>query len=724
MIKTEADDDFEAINATMEKLEQQKPNKLKRKAEADLKDQKGSTSVPRVSEVAASASASAAAAATTTTEKKMISLEGKEVLFSEEQKRGAMIAASGANMLLTGSGGTGKTTLTRYIKQQAIDKGKVVVSTALTALAGTIVEGAATFNSTFGIDICKEDEAHYAESGKESATQYLVVRSRIEERKALCLAMKSTGPERAAALRAIDFQLAELAKWSIHKLATADIIFVDEVGLLRISVLRKAMAKLRACLAVFKKPMPQFIFLGDPLQAKPVNPVPDVKRATEREVEEYQEDCGFLLDSEIWKSLNIQRVDLLVGFRQEDKHQIELLDHVRAGVLKPEHELFLQSINKRTSDIELQDLNDAKIGKMPPIHVAATRDAVHQRNTKMLNQIKDQKPVDYVSHVYYVEVDREIDESGFPKEGGVDTFWHCKFAFGLTGLQRKEGMDVDFRFEYGDPLVDVAPAVASDGDVEQKAWMLRPLSEGDRNNIIRETRNAFKNLQIEPVFTTKKTAAVLVTRSVIPGLVVNGTRGMIADTANFESFAAKNVPPPPSRKVTQYIKMYRGLPPSESGEGTPRIRIRVPSVPNDTVEVAPAIYEFPTQWNERSLKRTEWTSFICVYAFPCLRGYSVTIHKSIGMTFDDMLLDAKSIKRHGDKTGLFYLGLSRARDLYKVALVDYDHSVIAARVCAIRHYRKTLPVFKDLSDDEFEEWIETYSFGMEDDPSFFRLLGE
>ena len=72
------------------------------------------------------------------------------------------------------------------------------------------------------------------------------------------------------------------------------------------------------------------------------------------------------------------------------------------------------------------------------------------------------------------------------------------------------------------------------------------------------------------------------------------------------------------------------------------------------------------------------------YQYPVTLGYAVSIHKSQGMSLDNMILDCKKIFAEGQ----FYVGLSRARSLEGLSLLNFHKDYIKADNEAVEFYLK------------------------------------
>lgn len=70
------------------------------------------------------------------------------------------------------------------------------------------------------------------------------------------------------------------------------------------------------------------------------------------------------------------------------------------------------------------------------------------------------------------------------------------------------------------------------------------------------------------------------------------------------------------------------------------------------------------------------------YQYPIVLGYSVSIHKSQGMSLSNMILDCKQIFAEGQ----FYVGISRARSLEGISLLNFNKHYLRADHAAVDFY--------------------------------------
>jgi ATP-dependent DNA helicase PIF1 len=89
-------------------------------------------------------------------------------------------------------------------------------------------------------------------------------------------------------------------------------------------------------------------------------------------------------------------------------------------------------------------------------------------------------------------------------------------------------------------------------------------------------------------------------------------------------------------------------------------------------------YVFGTDYDEERRRLADAT----FYQFPITLGYAITIHKSQGMSLDRMILDCDGIFADGQ----FYVGISRARSLEGLSIINFEPKYIKADQDAVDFY--------------------------------------
>jgi len=248
--------------------------------------------------------------------------------YSEEQISVFNKYTQGANIFVTGPGGTGKTALIKYIQKDAVRKGFNIQVCALTGCAAVLLEcKAKTLHSWAGIGL-----------GNGSVEQLV---TKIMKNRFLKSNWKGT-----------------------------DILIVDEVSMMsqKLFELLDAIGK-----AVRKNSRPfgglQLIFSGDFYQLPPVGD------------KDEPETTRFCFESMLWSQTFTldNHVQLTKIFRQSDPVYQKILNQIREGKLKrSSNEVLLHKIGQQIPDNSI----------VRPTKLFPTRNKVDQVNTKEMNGLK------------------------------------------------------------------------------------------------------------------------------------------------------------------------------------------------------------------------------------------------------------------------------------------------------------------------------------------------
>jgi ATP-dependent DNA helicase PIF1 len=248
--------------------------------------------------------------------------------YSEEQISVFNKYTQGANIFVTGPGGTGKTALIKYIQKDAVRKGFNIQVCALTGCAAVLLEcKAKTLHSWAGIGL-----------GNGSVEQLV---TKIMKNRFLKSNWKGT-----------------------------DILIVDEVSMMsqKLFELLDAIGK-----AVRKNSRPfgglQLIFSGDFYQLPPVGD------------KDEPETTRFCFESLLWSQTFTldNHVQLTKIFRQSDPVYQKILNQIREGKLKrSSNEVLLHKIGQQIPDNSI----------VRPTKLFPTRNKVDQVNTKEMNGLK------------------------------------------------------------------------------------------------------------------------------------------------------------------------------------------------------------------------------------------------------------------------------------------------------------------------------------------------
>jgi len=230
------------------------------------------------------------------------------------QSRAIEIMLSGANVLLTGQAGSGKTwTINEFVKQ-AKRKHKKVVITATTGLASSHI-GGQTIHSWSGMGL--DDHLH---------DDYI-------------------------------YTMSETRKKDIRK---TDVLIIDEISMMHdynLDMVDMAMRLIRENNEPFGGI--QIILVGDFFQLQPVK----------------QGGSGkFVVFSEVWKRMNVKVCYLEEQFRQDDVELQGILNAMRDGTLNQHHLNLLKSrIGYKASDnvtrlytlnIDVENINNKKLDEL------------------------------------------------------------------------------------------------------------------------------------------------------------------------------------------------------------------------------------------------------------------------------------------------------------------------------------------------------------------------
>ena len=204
--------------------------------------------------------------------------------LNDEQNAALQAVRSGKNLFLTGAGGTGKSHTIRAIVAWARAAGLRAAVTALTGCAALLLgQGAKTLHSWAGIGLAREAPHDLAEAVKRN---------------------------RRAARRWIDTQL----------------LIIDEISMMTPDLLEKLDLVARR---IRKRPdLPfgglQVVFAGDFCQLPPV------------QKGQKPEDIKFVFESEAWRTIVQETVELVQILRQRDPVFQGLLNEARMGALSLE----------------------------------------------------------------------------------------------------------------------------------------------------------------------------------------------------------------------------------------------------------------------------------------------------------------------------------------------------------------------------------------------------
>lgn len=191
-----------------------------------------------------------------------------------EQKKVFASFTAGANLYITGKGGSGKSFLTRYIIDYCNKKGKQVLVCAPTGIAAINV-GGSTIHRTFGAPVSIIEPGKYCH--KED---------------------------------------------NLEVLEAADVIVIDEISICRIDLFEYVGNTI-----LHLKSKKQLIVVGDFYQLPPV--------LTEKDEDAFIKLYGeklYAFQSPLWQKLQLQTMELQSSMRQKEKSFVTALDNIREGI--------------------------------------------------------------------------------------------------------------------------------------------------------------------------------------------------------------------------------------------------------------------------------------------------------------------------------------------------------------------------------------------------------
>lgn len=258
-----------------------------------------------------------------------------EISLTDDQKRALEVVSSGANTLITGGAGVGKSYITLEIINMLRAKGKIVIACASTAQAADVI-GGSTAHRTFKIPIN------------------------------------------------MTWSCTPVAKKKNDPIVESDVIVIDEVSMLRIDVFDYIIKYIESANELRtknnKKPI-QIIAVGDFAQLPPV-----LRRSRKSSQDEYSILCahynfdigeGYAFRAPAWARCNFRFVELTQVIRQDNKMMIDALNLIRMGD-KSGFDFFKESTRKTkfpnsysgvvtlcSTKKTANNINDKKVARIP-----------------------------------------------------------------------------------------------------------------------------------------------------------------------------------------------------------------------------------------------------------------------------------------------------------------------------------------------------------------------
>jgi hypothetical protein len=96
---------------------------------------------------------------------------------------------------------------------------------------------------------------------------------------------------------------------------------------------------------------------------------------------------------------------------------------------------------------------------------------------------------------------------------------------------------------------------------------------------------------------------------------------------------------------------------------------------------------YPVTWEAKEKNKQRKLVVVATKTqLPLIRAWAITIHKSQGMTLNEVVIDARRIWEHGQA----YVAISRCTDLNSIYLLGYDKTKITASPVACNFYFKVM----------------------------------
>jgi len=704
---------------------------------------------------ASASSATAVAPPSAVASNNFARVSADNMVSDPEQERALAAMKAGKSIFLTGPAGVGKSTVfTRFDKEHVIPNKLVFHKTAMTGVAAERI-GGMTLHKYLGIGIVDQPIDFYINKATKELEEFQRLVRKMKEAQEEVHRLKAfanfTGvgaastdqkpveeplgdkvvklksqfaPARVAQfgtafltkeqkleneLKANPYYRAHMEfldakrlveKHPVYRVRHADGLMVDEISLMlnHVAIVMKNVIEI---LRHGKKPM-QYIFGGDLFQGSPVNPTPDDNAPAYR-IAYWELNQKFILDTSVWKELGVETFELSTVHRQSDPEQIRLLMCVRAGYMPDKYLKMLTDRSASGTEIEkgyvpLPTLPNGD----PAIWLMGNRKIVSLKNEEALQKLPGDPFVNN-TEIFYVFVERDAHRN-------PSKYWYRRIWSGGN-----------YNFEYVNDFKSSSSSTASSpGSVAAapaRATCNVTLPSASRHRMVRILNQKLANSMSETVMKLKPGSNLLFTRSIQAEVVVNnGTQATVVSQTGMESKHKYEDSAYNQAKETDYIRMH------EAPLPVPKISMVV-NCKGKQIDVVPMDLEVAVEEGDEFRDPTEWTRYCVIRQFPVIPSAAITADRSISLEVDAEVIDCATLDSR-ESNGLFYIGLSRGKDLKKVLLKDFKSSVIRANPRAIIHGRNSIPFFRNMSDAEFAAvmqagqrtgWDGTVSFYYEPD---------
>ncbi len=250
--------------------------------------------------------------------------------LNEGQRKAYDAVCMGKSVFITGPGGTGKSFLMNTIYQTIPKKtGKTIALTALTGCAALLLHPSAkTLHSWAGVGLAKDP---------------------------VPILVKNIKASRKCVMRWLD----------------TDILVIDEISMMTPELFEKLDEVGRKVRRNDKQPFGgiQLVLVGDFYQLPPV---------TKQDISGAKEDTSFVFESNLWREINPERIELTEIVRQKDPVFQKVLNEARVGTMSKESLKILQ----KRMDLDYSSLD------IKPTMVFTRRAEVDSINASHLAKLK------------------------------------------------------------------------------------------------------------------------------------------------------------------------------------------------------------------------------------------------------------------------------------------------------------------------------------------------